>query len=150
MRRFLVAAAALLLCAPAQSQVDLRVHKLCVEAKDYSGCVKSMTGTDSKMDDPASTIRIIEGERELTGNSCPEGFAYSGSGWCSDIECISRSSGHSPGLGGKRWACPKLFGMGYAMTWGKTKLKATYDPSCPKNPPEIGWKSSCEQRDYGR
>jgi hypothetical protein len=132
-----------ILAAPAMALVDPKIHKLCSEAKDYAGCVKAMTGkSDTQPSD--TTVKVVEGERELTGNSCPEDMAYAGAGWCSDVICISRSSGHSPGLGGKRWACPKLFGMGYAMSWGKSKVKATKDPSCPENPPEIGWRSSCE------
>ena len=147
MRKFLILAAASLLAFPAMAQVDPKIHKLCIEAKDYAGCVRAMTATSDSQKSP-TTVRVVEGERELTGNSCPEGMAYAGAGWCSDIICISRSSGHSPGLGGKHWGCPKLLGMGYAMSWGNSKVKATHDPSCPKDPPEIGWSSSCEQRDY--
>lgn len=148
-RRLLIAAA-VLLTAPALAQVDPKVHKLCVEAKDYQGCVKAMTSGASGQENSPSSVRIIEGERELTGNSCPADMAYAGSGWCSDVICVGRSSGHSPGLGGKNWSCPKIFGMGYAMSWGNSKVKATYDPSCPKEAPEIGWRSSCEQRDYAK
>ena len=148
MQRLLITATALLIGVPSMAQVDPKIYKLCMEAKDYAGCVKTMTQGVKGQQDSTSTVRVVEGERELTGNSCPEDMAYAGAGWCSDIDCVSRSSGHSPGLGGKRWSCPKLFGMGYAMTWGRSKVKATYDPSCPKEPPEIGWSSSCEQRDY--
>jgi hypothetical protein len=147
--RHLPIAVAVLLAGPVMAQVDPKIHKLCLEAKDYAGCVRAMTATPDSQQSP-STVRVVEGERELTGNSCPEDMAYAGAGWCSDVICISRSSGHSPGLGGKRWACPKLFGMGYAMSWGNSKVKATNDPSCPENPPEIGWRSSCEQRDHAK
>jgi hypothetical protein len=149
MNFLLIALAGLFTSIPVMAQVDPRIHKLCVEAKDYPGCVQVMTGK-SDIQDSASTVRVVEGERELTGNACPVNMAYAGAGWCSDLICISRSSGHSPGLGGKNWACPKFFGFGYAMSWGNSKVKATYDPSCPKDPPEIGWRSSCEQRDYAK
>ena len=148
MRRLLAAtaaAAAVLMGGPAMAQFDPEIHKLCIEAKDYAGCVKAMTGTSDGPKSPTS-VMVIEGERELTGNSCPEDMAYAGAGWCRSVICISRSSGHSSGLGGKRWACP--LGMGLAMSWGSSKVKATNDPSCPQNPPDIGWRSSCEQQDY--
>ena len=32
---------------PALAEVDPKIHKLCIEAKDYSGCIKSMIGADS-------------------------------------------------------------------------------------------------------
>jgi hypothetical protein len=108
-----------------------------------------MTATSDSQKSP-TTVRVVEGERELTGNSFQEDRAYADAGWCSDIICISRSSGHSPGLGGTRWGCPKLLGMGYAMTWGNSKVKATHDPSCPTDPPEIGWSSGCEQHDHAK
>jgi len=148
--RRLFIAALVATTTPVLAQVDPKIHKLCIEAKDYQGCVKAMTSSPSEKNNSTNTVRIVEGERELTGNSCPVDMAYAGSGWCSEIVCISRSSGHSPGLGGKNWSCPRVFGMGYAMSWGNSKVKATYDPSCPKEPPEIGWRSSCEQRDYSK
>ena len=32
---------------PALAEVDPKIHKLCTQAKDYSGCIKSMIGADS-------------------------------------------------------------------------------------------------------
>ncbi len=32
---------------PAFAEVDPKIHKLCIEAKDYSGCVRSMKGETS-------------------------------------------------------------------------------------------------------
>jgi hypothetical protein len=93
MQRLLIAAVAVLIAVPAVAQVDPKVHKLCIEAKDYAGCVKTMTQGVKGEQDSTSTVRIVEGERELTGNSCPENMAYAGAGWCSDIDCVSRSSG---------------------------------------------------------
>jgi hypothetical protein len=37
--------ATLLLACPALAQVDPKIHKLCIEAKDYVGCVKAMSAT---------------------------------------------------------------------------------------------------------
>jgi len=33
--------------APAFANVDPKIHKLCVEAKDYLGCVKAMNGVSA-------------------------------------------------------------------------------------------------------
>ena len=41
MRHVSIAIAALL-AGPAMAQVDPKVHKLCIEAKDYAGCVKTI------------------------------------------------------------------------------------------------------------
>lgn len=35
---------------PAFAEVDSKIHKLCIEAKDYSGCVRSMKGESSSSD----------------------------------------------------------------------------------------------------
>ena len=43
--------------------VDPKIHKLCVEARDYLGCVKAMKG------DPISTPKVILPARtSFTGN----------------------------------------------------------------------------------
>ena len=133
--------------SPIYSQIiDPKIHSLCKEAKDYEGCVKSMTNSKTNIEG-TTTIRVVEGERELTGNSCPLDMAYIGAGWCNDVKCISNSRGHDEGLGGKKWACRGILGFGYALSYGYMKVKATYDPTCPKTPPAVGWRSSCEERD---
>ncbi len=38
-------------------QVDPKIHKLCVEAKDYSGCVKSMTSAPAPEEDSLTPLR---------------------------------------------------------------------------------------------
>ena len=47
MKRFLTLAilGATLVSAPVLAEVNPRIHKLCIEAKDYAGCVKTMIGT---------------------------------------------------------------------------------------------------------
>ena len=40
---------------PAVAEVDSKTHKLCLEAKDYLGCVKAMTGKDESVNDQSST-----------------------------------------------------------------------------------------------
>ena len=58
-------------------EVDPKIHKLCIEAKDYAGCVRAMNG-DATM----TTIREIrsQGADMAEGNQCPSGFAYVGGG----------------------------------------------------------------------
>lgn len=146
MKNLLSFATALFVAAPAFAQVDPKVHKLCVEAKDYLGCVKAMTGSAS---DATPSIRVIEGERELTGNSCPAGFAYSGAGYCTKVICTWEMGGHAQDLGGKGWKCNGGFLQKPSLRWGSETVKATSDPSCPPNPPARGWKSSCEQASGG-
>ena len=148
MKRLLLVIALLSASASARAEVSPEIHALCKEAKDYVGCVQAMTSNSAATTGRTSTLRVVEGERELTGNSCPEGFAYAGAGWCSNVICISRASGHSPGLGGKNWKCGSFLGMGYAISWGDQRVKATNDPSCPADAPEVGWTSSSEQRDW--
>ena len=85
MKRFLLLPllAALALPTAVNANVDPKVHKLCLPATDYFGCVKAMTTKSTDI----PNIRIIEGEKEITGNSCPKGYAYSGGGYCSEIIC---------------------------------------------------------------
>lgn len=46
MHKLLITAFSLaLLLAPVMAQVDPKIHKLAIEAKDYEGCVLAMKGT---------------------------------------------------------------------------------------------------------
>jgi len=133
---------------PLYSQsIDPKIHSLCKEAKDYEGCVKSMTNSKTNIEG-TTTIRVVEGERELTGNSCPLDMAYIGAGWCNDVICYG-SDGNEQTLGGKKWSCKPItfWGLRRSLRYGYIKVKATYDPTCPKTPPSVGWRSSCEERD---
>ena len=69
---------------PAVAEVDMRIHKLCIEAKDYAGCVRAMKG-----DTTTTTIREIrsQGADIAEGNQCPAGFAYVGGGNCMEVKC---------------------------------------------------------------
>lgn len=49
--------ALILFTNPAHAEVDPKVHKLCLEAKDYSGCVKSMTSAPLTEDHSLSPLR---------------------------------------------------------------------------------------------
>jgi len=60
MRRFLIAAVAILFGShnlPLLAQVDPKIHKQCIEAKDYAGCVKAFTTPQQEPDDGLSSLR---------------------------------------------------------------------------------------------
>ena len=63
--------AAIALPTAVNANVDPEVHKLCIPAADYLGCVKAMTTKSTDI----PSMRMIQGETELTGNSCPIGYA---------------------------------------------------------------------------
>ena len=48
MRRLVITVAVGLLAGPVRAQVDPKIHKLCIEAKDYVGCVKTMENRSDK------------------------------------------------------------------------------------------------------
>ena len=67
--------------------VDSKIHAMCLEAKDYVGCVKAMT-----TDVIQQTVLKVDqtnrpGLQQEMGNSCPAGYAYSGAGQCRSIVC---------------------------------------------------------------
>ena len=146
MKRFLLLALTAGLMSPiaAKAEVDPKIHKMCLQAKDYLGCVQAQkNGTN-----PSPTV-VIDGGVSPTGNACPLGFAYSGNGYCREVTCVMTGDNHLD-LGGKDHACGNApFWSGWIgrmiLDWGKTTVRATLDPSCPTKPPEIGWRSSCTQ-----
>ena len=81
---------------PAVAEVDAKTHKLCLEAKDDAGCVRSMKGEAM----PTSRLIKSQGADIAEGNKCPAGFAYIGGGNCQEVKCqyhsssITRSMGH--------------------------------------------------------
>ncbi len=121
---------------PAQGSVDSKTHKMCLQAKDYMGCVKAQTTQSS--DIPSN--RVFQGKTQLTGNSCPSGTAYSGAGYCTRVVCRDRWT-TEPDLRNKQnWKCDFPF---FKVQWGAATLKATYDRKCPNREPIIGTQSSC-------
>ena len=133
--------------AQVSTQVDPRIHKLCLEAKDYAGCVRAMNG------DTSSTTRQInsQGADIAEGNQCPSGWAYVGGGNCMEVKCIypkylgQGERGHDQRIAGKNWSCG---GVGW-FTWpGVLRLegnaRASINPDCPKGEPEIGYNSTCQ------
>jgi hypothetical protein len=138
----------LLLCSgsAALGQVPAEIHRVCVDAKDYAGCVKVQTGT---MVGPEGATRVIlqEGASLAEGNSCPAGFAYRGGGVCQEVKC-TYEDGNEPMLGGKNHKCGNAsFWSGYigrmTLRWGAATARAFDDPNCPPGVPSVGWTSTC-------
>ncbi len=129
---------------PAFAEVDPKIHKLCVEAKDYSGCVKSMKGETST----ETTVNQIQrqGANLTEGNMCPAQHVSSGGGYCQRVTCISRGiygKGHAKGLGGKGLRCSG----GAELTWDNNHqpVRASFDKRCPPGDLDIGFENTCNQ-----
>lgn len=124
--------------------VDPEIHKLCVEAKDYGGCVKAMKGESSE----PSSVRVIDAGPEKVPNSCPTGYAYTGSGYCTRVGCLGASRNH-PELAGKNWSCKRrswaIGQLSLVYKSGDT-IPAKYDSMCPNVEPGRGYRNSCESQ----
>ena len=154
MIRVLVGAAVLSAgSAFAQGQVDPAIHKLCIEAKDYAGCVRAMKG-DSL---PTSRVVNSQGADIVEGNSCPAGFAYVGGGNCQEVKCSYNSSGFNPlghdtliaGLKDKDgkdvWGCKYNLwaGAGVLRLTGAI-LRTSQNNDCPPGEPQRGFNNTCQ------
>ena len=125
-------------------QIESSIHDLCIEARDYQGCVNSRTNSNN-----TTTIRNIDAGIELSGNSCPSGHAYVGSGQCQKVYCDGLAwwnrdinAKHDSRIAGKSWSCKG----GQIMSLDGPLVRAVIDPSCPKTTFKIGWENTCEQR----
>lgn len=133
---------------PAVAEVDPKIHKLCVEAKDYSGCVRSMSRETS------NTFTINQGANIANGNSCPKRFAYIGSGNCQQVSCTygygrNRHDQTVAGLkdanGKDVWGCKK-----WGLTTGILTLingkitRTSIDKNCPEGEPVVGFNNTCQ------
>ena len=157
MHKLLITAiSSVLLAAPVRAQVDQKIHKLCIEAKDYAGCVRAMNGDASH----PSTTRVItsQGADIAEGNQCPAGSAYVGGGNCQQVTCHYNPSlgfvalGHEPILAGKpEWKCKWSFweGAGFLRLTGAT-FRASNNPTCPLGEPPIGYNSTCQVGTEGK
>jgi hypothetical protein len=131
----------------ALAQVPPDIHRLCIDAKDYSGCVKAQQ--EGGVDRVSSPNRLImhEGAPIVEGNSCPASYAYRGGGICQEVKC-TYDDGNDPMLGGKNHKCGNAsFWSGYigrmTLRWGSATVRAFDDPNCPPGQPEVGWTSTC-------
>ena len=137
----------------AQGQVDPAIHKLCIEAKDYAGCVRAMKGESL----PASRVVNSQGADVVEGNSCPAGFAYVGGGNCQEVKCSYNSSGFNAlghdsliaGLKDKNgkdiWGCKYSFwhGAGVLRLTGGI-LRTSQNNDCPAGEPQRGFNNTCQ------
>ena len=147
-RLLLLAVPALLVGIPAGAEVEPKIHKLCIEAKDYLGCVKAMKG-----DTTTTTIREIrsQGADIAEGNQCPAGFAYVGGGNCMEVKCKYSASGmgfdtgHDQRVAGKsNWGCKHSFWHGAGVMTLQGNARASINSECPPGEPEIGYNSTCD------
>ena len=144
--KILLAPLLLAVSLPAFAEVDSKIHKLCIEAKDYAGCVRAMKG------DTMPTSRVInsQGADIAEGNQCPSGFAYVGGGNCMEVKCYwgtlgPRSVGHDQRVAGKaNWGCKKNFWYGAGIMKLEGNARASLNPSCPPGEPAIGYNSTCQ------
>ena len=54
------------------ASVDPEIHKMCIEAKDYLGCVKAMKDDSNATQEKNITVDLDKVRN--TGNMCPDGF----------------------------------------------------------------------------
>ena len=146
---------ALLFSTSALAEVDPKIHKLCVEAKDYAGCVRAMKG------DTSSTTRTItsQGADVADGNQCTAGYAYIGGGNCQDVSCRYPTTdlGHDQLIAGKVdkdgndvWGCKYnwIYGAGELRLTGAV-TRTTNNSDCPDGEPELGFNSTCQTAEKG-
>ena len=136
------------------SDISPKIHKLCIEAKDYAGCVRSMKGDTS--------VRVInsQGADVAEGNKCPAGSAYVGGGNCQQVKCEWNSSGfnalgHYQLIAGKKdrngkdiWGCKYNFwyGAGVLRLSGAV-MRTTNTSDCPAGEPKLGFNNTCQTAD---
>ncbi len=128
--------------AVAQS-VEPKIHKLCVEAKDYVGCVRAMKGDTS----PAMPQGGGRGAEVSEGNQCPVGFAYIGGGNCQQVYCHypSTDTGHNQIVAGKPgWGCKYHWWRGAGELRLGAVGRVSFNPKCPPGEPPIGYNSTCD------
>ena len=141
------------------TEVAPKIHKLCIEAKDYAGCVRAMNGESM----PTSRQINSQGADIAEGNQCPGGAAYMGGGNCQQVQCeytsstAVRSLGHDQMIAGLKdnkgkdvWGCPHRFltGAGRLRLSGAI-LRASNNPKCPSGEPKIGFNSTCQSAPKG-
>ena len=109
--------------SPVRAGVDKRVAEFCLRAKDFEGCVRSMSSKSSDM----PSMRIIEGGVELSGNSCPNDFVYVGAGSCRNYILNTRTRLTIDGVGIWRAGHVSKPRWNYYYKLGEV-TKAIYDP----------------------
>jgi len=135
---------------PALAEVDPKIHKLCIEAKDYAGCVRAMRGETI----PTSRQINSQGADIAEGNACPPGYAHIGGGNCRQVECKygkGSGMGHDPRIAGKtmpngkdRWGCKQVFIWSGKLALTEEQTRAFNDPNCPPGQLRVGFNSTCD------
>ena len=130
--------AALALPTSVNAQVDPEVHKMCLQAKDYQGCVNANVGR-------SNSVEVFNNPETASsrGNSCPYGYAFIGQGYCAEVIC-KMGGRNNPLLAGKKWKCTPKPGETRANLEPGPKVRAGNNNQCPNREPEIGWTSTCE------
>ncbi len=130
--------AALALPTAVNAEVGPKVHKMCLQAKDYLGCVKAHSGKSGPTE-----IITNPGTATSKGNFCPDGYAYAGEGFCKLVLCDLRGGKNSPVLRGKKWRCIPGVGRGH-LRMDARLYRIGNNPNCPNGEPKIGWQSTCD------
>lgn len=138
---------------PAFAEVDPKIHKLCIEAKDYAGCVRAMKSDTM----PSTRVINSQGADIAEGNQCPSGWAYVGGGNCQQVKCeydkvngLGFSEGHDQRVAGKaNWKCKGSFWYGAGVMRLEGNSRATINPECPPGEPQIGYNSTCQKPPSG-
>ena len=124
----------------ANANVDPKVHKLCLPATDYLGCVKAMTTKSTDF----PSMRMIDGGIELSSNSCPIDFVYIGSGRCRNFVVNMKTNITFDTIA--LWAAGHvdrpIWNYYYKLDQG---TKAIFDKNCPKRQPFLYSQSSCKK-----
>lgn len=131
--------------------ISPEIHKTCLEARDYSGCVQSQLGKAAGPGVDPKNVTVNEGAALAAGNSCPAGYAYTGGGYCKRVKCEYNASGfnalgHDQLVAGKsKWGCKYSIWYGAGvMRLEDGALRATNNPDCPPGEPKLGWNNTCE------
>lgn len=156
----LVVASIWLVATNAQAGVGVNpeMHQRCIEARDYEGCVRTMTGDGSTFLPGSGAQSLI-----IQANRCPSGYAYIGNAKCQEVKCeygayiTSSRRGHDQLIAGKVdakgnniWKCTYNFWYGQ----GELRLAGSYgvttdDVNCPEGPPEVGFNNTCQTMPVG-
>ena len=148
--RILTTSILLMSSYPAVAQgVEPKVHQMCVEAKDYAGCVRAMTTNVSAP--PVQRLINSQGADIAEGNQCPAGWAYVGGGNCQEVKCVYNTAtglgfdtGHDQRVAGKsNWRCKGSFWYGAGVMQLVGNARTSINPDCPPGEPKIGYNSTC-------
>ena len=130
---------------PAVAEVDAKIHKLCLEAKDYVGCVRAMRGDLT----PSQRLINVQGASETEGNACPDGMAFAGGSTCKSIKCVISYKANDSELilKDKGWKYKKHFMQIAAniAVYGDVSERTYVNPECPRIKFKVGYNSTCDQ-----